>query len=247
VTGVWGIVGGSGLNRIAERWDTVRGTNTPYGDASAPVQQAQIGRRRVLFLARHGQPHRLPPHRVNYRANLFALVDAGATAILATNAVGGITRFMQTGDIVLPDQIVDYTYGREHTYMDESRLDHVDFTYPYDAKLRARILTAASHASVPGVAHDRAVYACTQGPRLESAAEIDRLERDGCDVVGMTGMPEAGLARELGVPYASICLVVNRAAGRSAGVLSNDEIMRVAELGMQRVATLIAEVVSADP
>lgn len=240
---MWAIVGGSGLNRLAERWETIDDGDTPYGRASAPVQRARVGRRAVLFLARHGQPHRIAPHRVNYRANLFALARAGATAVIATNAVGGISRHMQTGDIVVPHQLIDYTWGREHTFMDETRLEHVDFTAPYDERLRARILAASAGT----VAHARAVYACTQGPRLESAAEIERLERDGNDIVGMTGMPEAGLARELGLAYASVCLVVNRAAGKAPGVLTNDAIMRVATEGMAKVVELLGRVASGCP
>jgi 5'-methylthioinosine phosphorylase len=246
VTGHWAIVGGSGLNRLSDRVAVVGDADTPFGRASGPVQRARIGASDVLFLARHGQPHRLPPHQVNYRANLWLLAQAGARAVLATNAVGGITSGVETGDLVLPDQIVDYTYGREHTVMDEARLEHVDFTEPYDRALRARLVAAAS--SIAGLrVRDGGTYACTQGPRLESAAEIRRLERDGCDVVGMTGMPEAGLARELGLRYAAICLVVNRAAGKSAVPLHGAEILRVAEAGMHTVADVLARVVSTPP
>jgi 5'-methylthioinosine phosphorylase len=247
VSGLWAVIGGSGLNRLAPEWETVGSDETPYGRGSGAVQRASIGDRPVLFLARHGQPHRIPPHRINYRANLWLLAQAGARAILATNAVGGIAAAMHTGDLLLPDQVVDYTWGREHTVMDESRLEHVDFTEPYHGASRARILAAARQLAPPVRLHASGTYGCTQGPRLESAAEIARLERDGCDVVGMTGMPEAGLAREMGLRYAAICLVVNPAAGKAGGPLVEADILRVAEVGMRRVADLIARVVAEPP
>jgi 5'-methylthioinosine phosphorylase len=245
VSGDWAIIGGSGLNQLADRWETVFDGPTPYGDAAAPVQRARVAGRDVLFLPRHGQPHRIPPHLINYRANLWSLVQAGAGAVIATNAVGGIAAALAPGDLVLPDQIVDYTYGRAHTVMDETRLTHVDFTWPYDAAVRERIRAAAATANIP--LHAAATYGCTQGPRLESAAEIRRLEHDGCDVVGMTGMPEAGLARELGLRYAALCVVVNPAAGKGGGPLLESDILRVAEAGMRRVVRLIAHVIEAPP
>lgn len=172
------------------------------------------------FLARHGRPHHIAPHRINYRANLRALYDSGARRVVAINTVGGITPRAAAGTVMLPDQIVDYTYGREHTfYADETlAVQHVDFTEPYSQSLRAELLRAAEDAGVGII--DGGVYAAAQGPRLETAAEIRRLERDGCDIVGMTGMPEAALARELGIEYASLCVVVNAAAGKSAEPLT---------------------------
>jgi len=233
MTSTIAIIGGTGLNRLSDVWEPVGHTATPYGPASCTVQRTRLGQRDVLFLARHGQPHRLPPHRINYRANVWLLRELGATAAVATNAVGGITAGMASGDVVIPHQIIDYTWGREHTYMDESHLVHVDFTAPYDPGLRDRLVAASRlPSSADRTWHGLGVYGCTQGPRLESAAEIDRMARDGCDVVGMTGMPEAGLAREIGLPYAAICLVVNRAAGRSGGTISEAEIIRIAEAGM---------------
>jgi len=172
----------------------------------------------VLLLSRHGPGANIPPHRVNYRANIQALKDLEVDAVVALNAVGGITPAMAPGKLVLPDQLIDYTWGRAHTYCDgsapESQIEYIDFTEPYSALLRHNVIEASAHAGLgvlPG-----GTYGATQGPRLETAAEIDRLERDGCDIVGMTGMPEAGLARELGLHYVSCSFVVNWAAGRSS-------------------------------
>jgi 5'-methylthioinosine phosphorylase len=212
------IIGGTGFNTFAGaqliRDDAEMNCSAPYGTISAPLQLFELNGYRFLFIARHGQPHRIPPHRVNYRANIWALRERGVRDVIAVNAVGGIAPSMPTGAIAIADQIIDYTYGREHTYYDggENALDHVDFSQPYCPVLRARLLVAAATAGVAVI--DGAVYGATQGPRLESAAEIDRLQRDGCDVVGMTGMPEAALARELQLNYAALCLIVNPAAGR---------------------------------
>jgi 5'-methylthioinosine phosphorylase len=165
-------------------------------------------------------------------------------AVLAINAVGGIHRAFGPGVLVVPDQLVDYTWGRESTYSDLDKLFHVDFSYPYDAAWRARLFAAAAPDDV---IHDFGVYACTQGPRLESAAEIDRLERDGCDLVGMTAMPEATLARELELPYAALCLVVNAGAGRGNGLIEHHEIEAVVASGMRRVEALLSRAITAYP
>lgn len=237
---VVGIIGGTGLNRLAEVTKAADRIDTPYGRASSMPQIAKIGATTVIFLARHGQPHRIAPHLINYRANVWLLRELGASVLLATNAVGAIADAMAPGDLMVPHQIIDYTWGRMHTYMDTLPLQHVDFSTPYDATLRGRLRAAALTLELDCSVFHAGVYGCTQGPRLESAAEIDRMARDGCDVVGMTGMPEAGLARELGLPYAAVCLSVNRAAGRSDGPISEAEIMRVAERGMNRVERMIA-------
>jgi 5'-methylthioinosine phosphorylase len=237
------VIGGTGLNRFdASSVVSERRVDTPYGAVSAPLQLLDIQGRRLLFLARHGQPHKLPPHRINYRANLWALRETGATQIVAVNAVGGITAAMATGVIAIPQQLIDYTWGRAHTFHEEDSLDHVDFTQPYTEVLRQRILRAAVEANIDVVNHG--VYAATQGPRLETVAEIDRFERDGCDLVGMTGMPEAALARELGIDYASICLVVNPAAGRAPGEITMADIQRVIDAGMGRVRRLLQQVMA---
>ena len=170
----------------------------------------------VVFLARHGERHTIPPHLVNYRANIWALARVvGATGIIAVGSVGGIRADLAPGAVVAPNQILDYTHGRQHTYIEsgEDAVVHVDFTNPYDLQIRSRLLMAASRCDEMAI--DGATYATTQGPRLETAAEINRLQQDGADIVGMTGMPEASLARELGIPYAAVCVVANWAAGRS--------------------------------
>ncbi len=192
----------------------------------------------VVFLARHGPDHNIPPHRVNYRANIRALHDAGVDRIIAVNAVGAISAEMRPGRVAIPHQIVDYTYGRDHTFFDRDleHVVHVEFDPPYDTALRQGIIDAAVTAQVD--AATEAVYGVTQGPRLETAAEIDRMARDGCDIVGMTAMPEAALAREIGLPYASICVVVNWAAGRGDGDIHR-QMARYLDEGMRRVNTLL--------
>lgn len=216
------ILGGSGLDRWPQLGTLVPQTiDTPYGAPAAPLLCGVVDGVAVCFLPRHGAGHSLPPHRINYRANLWALKSAGATAVIAVATVGSIPTHIAPGALVLPDQIVDYTHGREATYFDGG-VEHVEFTEPYDATLRAALRDGAAAAGIPLI--DGATYAVTQGPRLETRAEIDRLERDGCHVVGMTGMPEAVLARELGLPYACLAVVANRAAGRGAvGLLAQIE------------------------
>lgn len=236
------IIGGTGLTQL--EGPEITGSydlTTELGQPSGPVQEGRWNGRDVLFLARHGHPHAVPPHRINYRANLLALQQLGADAIIAVNAVGGIHHSMQSGVIAVPHQVVDYTWGRESTYFDgEFRpLDHVDLSYPYDEELRQQLIAAAAAIALPVC--EFGVYGATQGPRLETVAEIARMEKDGCDLVGMTGMPEAALARELGIPYASICLVVNPAAGKSEGLITMDEIRAVLSGGMQKVRDMLAQ------
>jgi len=238
------IIGGTGLNRLTAATRAVDRLETPFGPASTAPQVGRVADRDVIFLARHGQPHRIAPHLINYRANLWLLRELGASAVLATNAVGSIAHAMAPGDLMVPHQIIDYTWGREHTYMDAWPLEHVDFGGPYDATTRDRLRAAALELELDCSVFNSGVYGCTQGPRLESAAEIDRMARDGCDVVGMTGMPEAGLARELRLPYAAICLSVNRAAGRGDGPISEAAIVEVARQGMGRVERLIERFVA---
>lgn len=243
-TGPIAIIGGTGLNQLGQSVLVEQHRiETPYGPTSAPLQTLALRQQRFMFMARHGQPHTIPPHKINYRANLWALREAGVRQVVAVNSVGGITAAMAAGAIVVPHQIVDYTWGREHTYHDSDSLDHVDFTQPYTETLRQRILRAASTAQVTAI--DCGVYAATQGPRLETAAEVDRLARDGCDIVGMTGMPEAALARELGLQYASICLVVNPAAGRAPGAITMADMQRVIDEGMGRVQSVLMHLITA--
>lgn len=236
------IIGGTGLTQLDG--PEITGSyelTTDLGQPSGPVQEGRWNGRDVLFLARHGHPHAVPPHKINYRANLLALQQLGADAIIAVNAVGGIHHAMQSGVIAIPHQVIDYTWGRESTYFDgEFRpLDHIDLTYPYDEDLRQSLIRAATDISLP--VSEFGVYGATQGPRLETVAEISRMEKDGCDLVGMTGMPEAALARELGIPYASICLVVNPAAGKSDGLITMEDIRMVLSEGMQKVRDLLAQ------
>jgi 5'-methylthioadenosine phosphorylase len=235
------IIGGSGLTRlstlaVAHR-EVVR---TPYGEPSSALLFGQIAGREVVFLARHGHGHTIPPHRVNYRANLWALNERGATAVLAVASVGGI-RDALPGELLLPHQLIDYTHDREATFFDggDRRVVHIDFTHPYAAALREKCLAAARAAGI--ALTDGGVY----GPRLETVAEIDRMDRDGATLVGMTGMPEAALARELELPYAAIAVVVNHAAGRgdSAVEISMDGIAQVLESAMDRVRALLEHVV----
>ncbi len=223
--GLLAVIGGSGFAQLAGLGEPETLTpDTPYGPISAAILCGRLAGQRILFLPRHGEGHGLPPHRINYRANIWALRAQGADRILGLAAVGGITAGFGPRSFAVPDQIVDYTYGREHTYSDGpgAPLLHVDFTQPYCPKLRLSLLHACARAGV--VVADRATYGATQGPRFESAAEIVRLQRDGCDLVGMTGMPEAALARELDISYASLAFVVNWAAGKGDGAITAEEI-----------------------
>lgn len=215
------IIGGSGFEKIAgTELLSAQILTTKYGEPSASIETYRCAGAEFYFLARHGRPHRIAPHRINYRANMRALYELGARRVIAINSVGGISVQSIAGAVMIPDQIIDYTYGREHTFCgdEDMPLQHVDFTEPYSSSLRTQLLQAAANAGVSVV--DGGVYAATQGPRLESAAEIKRLERDGCDIVGMTGMPEATLARELGIDYAALCVVVNAAAGKNTEPLT---------------------------
>lgn len=238
------IIGGSGLTRLSTLAVAHREVmRTPYGEPSSALLFGQIAGRDAVFLARHGHGHTIPPHRVNYRANLWALREKGASAILAVASVGAI-RGAVPGDLVLPHQLIDYTHDRESSFFDggDQRVVHVDFTHPYTPALRAKCLEAARAAGLPLA--DGGVYGAISGPRLETAAEIDRMERDGVTLVGMTGMPEAALARELELPYAAIAVVVNHAAGRgdSAVEVSMEGIAKVLETAMDKVRALLDHV-----
>ena len=241
-----GIIGGTGLTQLANLEITRRQiVRTPYGEASGPLTFGRIKGTEVVFLARHGYGHTLAPHEINYRANLWALQEKGVTRVVAVCSVGGIAAELSPGTIALPDQIIDYTWGRPATFFEgaEQPVTHIDFTFPYDEDMRQLLLQAARDASEAVV--DHGTYAAVQGPRLETKAEIDRLERDGATMVGMTGMPEAALARELKLPYAALAVVVNPAAGRGASAhsVSMDEIARVIEESMGRVRLIVAKAV----
>lgn len=236
------IIGGSGLGLIPSlrltRREVVR---TPYGDPSCALSFGTLGDQELVFLARHGYGHTLAPHQINYRANLWALRDVGADAILSVATVGGIREDLQPGTLVLPDQLIDYTSGRASTFFEgpDNPVTHVDFTHPYDLGVRQQV-----QASVVAVGESVVLggtYGCTQGPRLETAAEIRRMRLDGCDLVGMTGMPEAVLARELDLPYATLAVVANAAAGigRSHEAISMDVIKLTLDQTMSRVCRVL--------
>jgi 5'-methylthioadenosine phosphorylase len=205
------VIGGSGFNAWPELdWSDECSVATPYGEPSSPLRIGRCAGCRIVFLARHGQGHALAPHAINYRANLWALKQAQVESLIACATVGAISPEVSPGSLCVPDQLIDYTWGRLSSYGEAGQVVHVDFTQPFDARLRQAIVLAAGGTTA---IVDGGTYACTQGPRLETAAEIRRLAADGCTVVGMTAMPEAVLARELGVPYALLCLAVNAAAG----------------------------------
>jgi 5'-methylthioinosine phosphorylase len=239
------IIGGSGLTNLKNLRITRREViRTPYGEPSAPMIFGQLGGQEAVFLPRHGPGHTIPPHEVNYRANIWAIKQTGVSKVIAVNAVGGISPdFQAAGTLVIPDQIIDFTYGRAHTFFgsEHKKVTHVDFTHPYCEELRQTIIQAAGRAKIKVVG--RGTYGATQGPRFESAAEIRRMERDGADIVGMTGMPEAGLARELELCYASIALVVNPAAGKTTDTISIKEIETNLETGMGSVRSLLEQVI----
>jgi len=212
VASTYGLMIGSGWERLVGG-DTGTDVATMCGAPSAPIHRLRVGGHGVLALARHGDGHTIPPHAINYRANVLALRELGATAIIGLNTVGVITTVIEPGGIAMPDQLIDYTWGRDHTLFDgaDGQVEHIDFTQPFSPDLRHQLVAAARRAGM--ACHDGGVYAVTQGPRLETAAEIVRLEREGADFVGMTAMPEAALAREAGLQYACIAMIVNHAAG----------------------------------
>ena len=238
------IIGGSGLSQLDNLEIRHRKVaRTPYGEPSGPLTFGSVSGGKVVFLARHGYGHTMAPHEVNYRANLWALKDEGVEGIVSVASVGGIRKDLQPGALLLPDQIIDYTWGRGSTFFEgaDAPVTHVDFTQPYSESIRGRIREAARRCGERLI--EGGVYAATQGPRLETAAEINRMERDGADVVGMTGMPEAVLARELDLDYATIAVVANYAAGRgeSARGISMAQIGAVLEEAMGRVRRIIGQ------
>lgn len=238
---VIGVIGGTGMNQ----WpglviDESRSLETPYGAPSAPLLSGRVDGHAAVFLARHGEGHRIPPHRINYRANLWALREAGVTGVIAIAAVGAIAPWFAPGAVALPLDLIDYTHGREHTYSDGSPgagVHHVELTHPYAPVLRERLQLAASAAGI--ALAGEGVMGVTQGPRLETPAEIARMRRDGCDMVGMTGMPEAALAAELGLAYACLAVSVNWGAGLGSGGI-HDEIQRSIESGMGKVRSILS-------
>jgi 5'-methylthioinosine phosphorylase len=236
-----GIIGGTGLSQLdgfdiqEQKW-----CETPFGEPSSILSFGDFNGQRVVFLARHGVPHKVAPHLINYRANLSAFKQLGVTQVVAVNAVGGIHSQMGPTSIAVPDQIIDYTYGRAATIYDGCHVesvDHVDFSFPYTESIRQSLINASKLADIALL--ESATYGATQGPRLESAAEVKRMQRDGCDMVGMTGMPEASLARELGLDYACLALSVNWAAGKTDQVITMKEIEEAVHIGMDKVHRIL--------
>jgi 5'-methylthioadenosine phosphorylase len=232
---MYAILGGSGLAKLSVLQNIRRQVmRTPYGEPSGALTIGTLAGREVVFLARHGYGHTLPPHEINYRANIWALQQMGVRGVIAVASVGGIREDLGPGTLVVPHQIIDYTHSRKHTFFSgaEAAVVHVDFTQPYAPRMRALLLESARSCADSAV--DGAVYACTQGPRLETAAEVEKIARDGGDVVGMTGMPEAALAREADLEYAALCVVVNHAAGRG----TSKEQIKLADLDEVLHATI---------
>ncbi|HCU89239.1 MAG TPA: S-methyl-5'-thioinosine phosphorylase [Gammaproteobacteria bacterium] len=234
------IIGGSGLD-VFSALSPIRSHQpvTPYGKPSAPVIEGRVGKQSLCFLPRHGTNHAIPPHCINYRANIAALKHLQVEDVVAITAVGGIAPTTPPRQIVIPDQIIDYTYDREHTFSDglDNTVKHIDFSYPYCERLRQQLICAAQKVGVS--AETSGTYGVTQGPRLETAAEIKRMARDGCTVVGMTGMPEAALAREVQLNYANCSIVVNWAAGITNGTIDLDKLEQNLKTGMEKVLALI--------
>lgn len=245
-----GIIGGSGLYSLESVGEVTRKeVRTAYDEKSVPAEIIDHGGGQFVFLPRHGKQHQITPHEVNYRANIAALHKLGVSQIVAVNAVGGITESTIPGAIIVPDQLIDYTWGRASTFFegDGAEVHHIDFTHPFDQALSQRLLNAVettnTSASQGRTVLAQGVYGVTQGPRLETAAEINRMKQDGCDIVGMTAMPEAALARELGIDYAMLALSVNWAAGILPSVISMEEIQAVMRDGQSFLHEVLLQLI----
>lgn len=246
MTATVALIGGTGIDRWPGfQTDRAVEVETPFGPPSGHLLYGHVHGTQVVFLARHGPVHALPPHRINYRANIWALKSAGIRSVVAVAAVGGIARWLPPAQVAVPVDLVDYTHGRAHTYSDsqDEPLSHAEFTAPYSERIRRELLHAALSQGIDVA--EGGVLAVTQGPRLETAAEIRRLQLDGCDMVGMTGMPEAALARELGLDYACLAVCVNWAAGLGGGDTIHTEIADSLEAGMNRVQRILSRVIPA--
>ncbi len=238
------IIGGSGLSQLPELKVTDKIiVDTPWSKSPASIITGELNKTNIVFLPRHGDSHTIPPHKINYRANIWALKKIGVKKIISVNSVGGITKLINPNSIIVPNQVIDYTYGRGNTFYEEEleNVKHIDFTMPYSETLRNQLIEAARVIKLK--IHKKGVYGVTQGPRLETAAEISKLEKDGCNVVGMTGMPEAALAKELEVDYACCGLVVNWAAGKDSETITMDIIEKNLKNGLKDIKQLIYEVV----
>ncbi len=235
-----GIIAGSGIQELGcEDVVEMKGIETPYGMPSDHYRICRISGAEVVFLPRHGIPHHIPPHRINYRANLWGFREFGVKEIISINAVGGINKGLRPGDIVIPDQIIDMTHGRENTFFDRDEVVHVDLTEPFCNSLRELICSAGENIRVPLIRSG--TYVCTNGPRLETGAEIRFFSMIGADIVGMTVMPEAALAREMEVCFASISVITNYAAGISKGKLTTKEVVDTMRSSIEKVGTLLRE------
>jgi 5'-methylthioinosine phosphorylase len=240
------IIGGTGLTSLTGMEITeTKEVDTPYGSPSGALSFGRVGDKEIVFLPRHGNPHNIPPHKINYRANIHALRENSVENIIAVNAVGGITSEMRPGRIVIPEQIIDYTYGRHQTFFEDNlnEVTHIDFTNPFSKELSKQLVTASLMSGTD--VFIGGVYAATQGPRLETAAEVKKLEKDSCDIVGMTGMPEAALARELNINYACLSLVVNWAAGKSDEEITMALIEKHLEQAIGKVKLILEEFIKA--
>ncbi len=242
---MFAVIGGTGLTELEGLRVVGHHTlATPWGEPSAPIVEAALEGKTVYFIARHGNPHRIPPHQVNYRANLWALRELGVSSVVAVNAVGGVDPQMGPTHINIPDQLIDYSHGRSSTYFEDDleHVTHIDFSYPYTESLRQLLIKET--AALTEDFSSTGVYGCTQGPRLETVAEIRRMSRDGCHIVGMTGMPEAALAREIDLAYACIALVVNPAAGVCDRVITMEEINEAVASGMGVVKQVVRNLIA---
>lgn len=238
------IIGGTGLTSLKNLAITERQiVQTPYGEPSGPLIRGVLNGKEIIFLARHGYGHTIPPHKINYRANMWTLKESGVKKVIAVAAVGGIRADLVPASIAIPDQIIDYTWSRNATYFEEglTHVTHIDFSEPYCEELRQALLAAAQRVGLQVATS--ATYGATQGPRLETRAEINRLEKDGCDMVGMTGMPEAALAREMDLCYATCAVIANQAAGRGTREITMQDIEHNLSLGIDKVRTLLEAVI----
>jgi 5'-methylthioinosine phosphorylase len=234
------IIGGSGFTKMDALEITRREVvNTPYGEPSSPLIHGCFDGLDIVFLPRHGAGHTIPPHKINYRANIWALKHISVDYIVGMATVGGIRDDMAPEKIAIPDQIIDYTWGRGNTFFenDLSEVTHIDFTQPYCQKLREALIAAADDAGIDIIKNG--TYGATQGPRLETAMEINRMQNDGCDLVGMTGMPEAALAKELNLCYAHCSVVANWAAGKTDNPITMEDIEKNMQQGMSKVYALL--------
>lgn len=241
-----GIIGGSGLYEIPGfRAVKERSITTPYGEPSDAYTIGELSGREVVFLPRHSGSHNIPPHEVNYLANIWGFRECCAERIIAVSAVGAINTELRPGDLIVPDQLIDFTRSRKSTFYNRGDVVHVDFTEPYCPELRSALLKAAETKRI--TAADGGTYICVEGPRLETAAEIKFFDTAGADIIGMTGMPEALLARELEICYAALSVVTNLAAGTSSAKLTTKEVLETMKESEERIKLILSEAVMTTP